>query len=119
MTRSNRSPAWAVLFMLRDSTREKPVTLAEIRDMTDMSARSIKAAVEALRLKGKPIGSSRGKHPGYYVVRTAEDAEAAAGPLVRQALAMLRTAKAMLPAARYRELLGQARLDGTGEISGT
>jgi hypothetical protein len=30
--------------------------------------------------------------------------------MVRQALAMLKTAKAMLPASRYKELLGQAVL---------
>lgn len=108
---TNLTPSWPVWFLVREATREHPISIAEIREATGMSVRSIKAAVETLRRDGMAIGASRGKNSGYYEIKTAEDAEAAAGPLVRQALAMLRTAKAMLPDARYRELMGQARLD--------
>ena len=109
---TNLTAVWPIWFMIREATREHPISIAEIHAATGMSVRSIKAAVERLRLEGEPVGASRGRHPGYFLVTTSEDAEAAAVPMVRQALAMLRTAKAMLPAARYRELLGQLPLEG-------
>lgn len=84
-----------------------PVSILEIAAATRMEPRAIKAAVERLRNAGEPIAARRGKPSGYYLIRTASEAEAAARPMVLQAVAMLRTARKMLPEHRYRELVGQ------------
>ncbi len=100
-----------VLELIRRGTSRFPVPIAEIELMTTMSQRSIKAAVERLRKNGEPIGASRGATPGYYLIRTAEDADRAVAPLWRQILSELETVRRMLPPARYRELVGQLRME--------
>jgi hypothetical protein len=64
--------------------------------------------VEAMRKEGEAIGAARGKNPGYYWISSPEDADAAAAPLVRQIRSMAETVRKMVPASRYRELMGQA-----------
>ena len=101
-----------ILDLIRAGRHDSPVPIAEIQLRTRMSARAVKASVERPRNNGEPIGASRGAVAGYYLVRTAEDAEAAVRPLWRQILSELRTVRLMLPEARYRELVGQLRIDG-------
>jgi biotin operon repressor len=109
---TNLTPTWPVWFMVREATREHPVSIAMIHSATGLSPRAIKAAVETLRRDGVAIGASRGKRSGYYEIRTADDADAYATTMWRQILSEIKTVKAMVPASRYRELLGQLPLEG-------
>ena len=108
---TNLTPTWPVWFMIREATRENPTTLAEIRESTGLSPRAIKAAVETLRRDGVAIGASRGKKSGYYEIRSADDADAYATTMWRQILSEIKTVRAMVPPAKYAEMVGQLRLD--------
>lgn len=108
---TNLTPSWPVWFMVREATREKPITLAEIREATGLSPRAIKAAIEQLRREGEPIGASRGKVAGYYAIKTADEADAYALTMWRQILSEIKTVKAMVTPSRYAEMVGQLRLD--------
>lgn len=93
------------------ATYEQPVTLAAIRDRTGLSERDIKGIVQALADEHElPIGARRGKPNGYYYCRTAEEREAAARPLIRQAVRELHRARRLTNKRSIRELLGQGVL---------
>lgn len=100
-----------VLDWIRTGTSSVPVPIAELELRTRLTPRAIKGAVERLRKAGEPIGASRGAVPGYYLIRTAEDADRAVAPLWRQILSELETVRRMLPPARYRELVGQLKME--------
>ena len=108
---TNLTAIWPIWFLIREATREKPITLAEIRESTGLSPRAIKGAVEQLRREGEPIGASRGKVAGYYAIKTADEADAYALTMWRQILSEIKTVKAMVSPTKYAEMVGQLRLD--------
>lgn len=90
---------------------DAPISLAEIRQRTGLNDREIKGVVQALADEHElPIGARRGKPNGYYYCRTADDREAAARPLIRQAVRELHRARRLTMKKTIRELLGQGVL---------
>lgn len=90
------------------------VSIGAIRERTAMSYRAVTMAVEGLRTAHRmPIGSSRLKPNGYYIIKTAAELEATVRPLRNQALAMLYVVSSLLGrrARRVRELLGQLEFE--------
>jgi hypothetical protein len=79
----------------------------------DYSDREIKAAVKSLVEDFEiPIGSSRSKPAGYYLIVTPEDAEAAVKPLLAEIRSLAHRCRILSPKSQYvRHLLGQLSVE--------
>jgi hypothetical protein len=77
------------------------------------SDREIKGAVKSLVEDFEiPIGSSRAKPAGYYLIVTPEDAEAAVKPLLAEIRSLAHRCRILSPKSQYvRHLLGQLSVE--------
>lgn len=92
--------------------REKPITIAKIKEMTKLSERQIKGVVEQLVVSHKlRIGARREEPAGYFVIQDAEDLATAVGPYKSQILAMWRRLRVLEQPGLLREFLGQLSLE--------
>lgn len=106
---------WPELICRRGA--EYAISIAELRRRTKLSERAVKDAVNGLRLRHLiPVGSSRGKKCGYYLIDNATEMERTVRSLRRQALSELHLIRVLMgrDQVRYRELLGQLVLEAKG-----
>jgi hypothetical protein len=101
-----------LLRMLREHKgAENPLQLNTIAIQLGMSPRDIKSAVKSLVEDFKlPIGGSRQKPFGYFLIVSGEDLEAALRPLVHELQSIARRVKALTGEQRMAEIFNQARL---------
>jgi len=91
----------------------KAIRVPDLAEQVDMDGRTVRKVVKHLvEFHHISIGSTPSKIPGYYMIKTADEAWEVYKSLRRRALSILRRAsvihKTTLP-----ELLGQLRLDVT------
>jgi len=92
--------------------RENPARLAWIAQVLRCKQRDVKALVQSLRETHRaPIGASRGKSAGYFVMLDADDYRIGLAGYRAQVLSALRILRALDDPERLRELLGQVRLE--------
>lgn len=95
--------------------RQYAIALERICQLTGLSERDVKFAVQGLRLRhGYPVGSSRSKSPtGYYLISNVEELEDTVEPYHKQAITQLRVIRALMGPAktRWQRFLGQLQLD--------
>lgn len=97
--------------LVRMATRETPVSISDLRRRTGHSERSVKGIIEVLRhTYHMPIGARRTAPFGYFLVRTAEEAEEAVEPYRQQVISMWKTLRALYSPRRLREFHGQLPL---------
>jgi hypothetical protein len=105
---ADQSAVWDELIWRRG--QRYAITGAELQRRTRLRDYQVKAAVRGLRLQHKiPIGASRGKLNGYYLIDTPAEMAATIRVLRRQALSELALICALAGHewTRYREMLGQ------------
>lgn len=93
---------------------QQPMSLGDVKQLTGLSDRGVKAAIETLRSDfNVPVGSVReGSSAGYFVCMTEEDRRIGASAMIKQAIAMLRGARAIVGSpATILELMGQEGFD--------
>jgi hypothetical protein len=95
--------------------RERPLSIARLRELTGVNERAIKGIVEQLIVAHKMrIGGRREEPAGYFMIEDSEDQAAAVGPYKAQILAMLRRLRVLESREALREFLGQLRLEAEG-----
>ncbi len=100
-----------VLGVIQAYRRTDPVSLAQIQRETNLKRRAVLDSINRLIITHhNPIGSSRGKHSGFWLAQTAEDRDAAARPLRKQALNELKRLGVLLNRTDLLEIAGQLRL---------
>jgi ERCC4-type nuclease len=88
------------------------IQIKEISEYTKLSDRAVKDAVRSLIVDFKVrIAGSRQEPYGYYLVMTAEEARAAASPLVHEALDLLQRAEVLTDEHFITEQNGQMRIE--------
>jgi hypothetical protein len=88
------------------------IQIKEISAYTKLSDRAVKDAVRSLIVDFKVrIAGSRQEPYGYYLVMTAEEARAAASPLVHEALNLLQRAEVLTDEHFITEQNGQMRIE--------
>jgi hypothetical protein len=98
--------------LLRHRGAASPIAIAELTTFLPLNEREIKAAVKSLVEDfNVPIGASRGKPCGYFLILTAEDVALALRPLVKELRSISRRARVLGGRRRLNELLGQIQIE--------
>ena len=106
--------ARALLRILRSHPAGQAVPLTDLCLRLRLTPRELKSTVQDLRLNfiGQICASRDSDVGGYFLATTFDDVQAATLPMRRQAVSMLRVAKAMEGSHHdIEEMLGQIRLD--------
>lgn len=104
----------AVLIRLvRHIGHKSPIERRVLEGTAQLSEREVKAAIRDLViLHSVPIGASRGKDHGYFLVDSAEDVEIAISPLESEIRELARRVRILGGKERLAELCGQLPLEG-------
>lgn len=108
-----------MIYLRRAAGPGRAVTIAEIQARQKVrrgyvsSPRIIKRAVkELLEIHGVPIGSARGRNPGYFLLCTPEDVDKAEKPLLGEVRSLARRLRAINRKSEIsRVLCGQLGLE--------
>lgn len=88
--------------------RENAIRMPILAARVGVSTRTVQSEIEYLiNERGKRIGSSCGKKPGYYVITDQEDLEITFQNRVRRGIANFRSAYALKKSNQVKEALGQ------------
>lgn len=96
--------------LIHSRTAARPITISQIRAETGLSERAIKRAVRDLRLAGQPIGSGKGKQPGYYYALTPDEVSTVSERLFHEGRSMMVAGSRMAGKHAQAERLGQLTL---------
>ncbi len=91
--------------------RGSPISINDICRLTNLKTREVKDVVEGLRMDHRMrIGALRTSPGGYFIVETAEDAEAALRPYRKQVFTMLKVIAVLADKQQRMEFAGQLRI---------
>lgn len=106
MTKTERT----IYDLIHARTSAAPITIRQIWYEADIGKRRVIEIVKKLRQE-YPIGSRRGRNPGYYWCITADEIEDTTRPIWRQAMSELVTVARLRNKPRLLRMLGQLELE--------